>query len=77
MFIRSALALTGIGAAIGLAAAAGLTQLMKSLLFGVSPLDPLTYLSVLIALAASAVLASYLPARRAAAMNPVEALRAE
>jgi predicted permease len=77
MFIRSALMLTGIGVAIGLAAAAGLMQLMKSLLFGVSPLDPFTYVSVLIVLAASAVLASYLPARRAASVNPVEALRAE
>ena len=77
MFIRSALALTGIGIAIGLAAAAGLMRLMKSLLFGVSPLDPFTYVSVLIVLATSAVLASYLPARRAAAVNPVEALRAE
>jgi len=45
--------------------------------FGVSPLDPFTYGSVLIVLAASAVLASYPPARRAAAVNPVEALRAE
>jgi ABC-type antimicrobial peptide transport system permease subunit len=77
VFIRSALVLTGIGVAIGLAAAAGLMRLMKSLLFGVSPLDPFTYVSVLIVLAASAVLASYLPARRAAAVNPVEALRAE
>jgi predicted permease len=77
MFVRSALALTGIGVAIGLAAAAGLMQLMKSLLFGVSPLDPFTYTSVLIILATSAVLASYLPARRAASVNPVEALRAE
>jgi ABC-type antimicrobial peptide transport system permease subunit len=77
MFVCSALALTGIGVAIGLAAAAGWMQLMKSLLFGVSPLDPFTYVSVLIVLAASAVLASYLPARRAAAVNPVEALRAE
>ena len=77
MFVRSALVLTGIGVAIGLTAAAGLMRLMKSLLFGVSPLDPFTYVSVLIVLAASAVLASYLPARRAAAVNPVEALRAE
>lgn len=77
MFIRSALLLTGSGIAIGLAAAAGLMRLMKSLLFGVSPLDPFTYVSVLIVLAASAVLASYLPARRAAAVNPVEALRAD
>jgi predicted permease len=77
MFVRSALVLTGIGMAIGLTAAAGLMRLMSSLLFGVSPMDPLTYASVLIILAASAVLASYLPARRAAAVDPVEALRAE
>jgi ABC-type antimicrobial peptide transport system permease subunit len=77
MFIRSALLLTGSGIAIGLAAAAGLMRLMQSLLFGVSPLDPFTYISVLIVLTASAVVASYLPARRAAAVNPVEALRAE
>jgi predicted permease len=77
MFVRSALVLTGCGLAIGLTAAAGLAGLMKSLLYGVSPLDPVTYVSVLTVLAVSAVLASYLPARRAAAVNPVEALRAE
>jgi predicted permease len=77
MFVRSALVLTGIGVAAGLAAAAGLMRLMKSLLFGVSPLDPFTYVSVLVVLATAAVLASYLPARRAAAVNPAEALRAE
>jgi ABC-type antimicrobial peptide transport system permease subunit len=77
MFVRSALVLTGIGVAAGLAAAAGLMRLMTSLLFGVSPLDPVTYVSVFVILAASAALASYLPARRAAAVNPVEALRAE
>jgi predicted permease len=77
MFVRSALVLTGCGLAIGLAAAAGLAGLMKSLLNGVSPMDPVTYVSVLMVLAASAALASYLPARRAAAVNPVEALRAE
>ena len=77
MFVRSALVLTGIGVAVGVVAATGLMRLMKSLLFGVSPLDPVTYVAVLMVLAASAVLASYLPARRAAAVNPVEALRAE
>jgi predicted permease len=77
MFVRSALVLTGIGVVIGVGSAAGLMQLMKSLLFGTSPLDPLTYLTVLGVLGASAALASYLPARRAAAVNPVEALRAE
>ena len=77
MFVRSALAMTAIGVAIGVGSAAGLMQLMKSLLFGTSPLDPFTYLAVLLVLAVSAVLASYLPARRAATVNPVEALRAE
>jgi predicted lysophospholipase L1 biosynthesis ABC-type transport system permease subunit len=76
MFVRSALVLTGVGVAIGLGAAAGLTRLMKSLLFGVSPLDPVTYLAIPLVLAACAVLASYLPARRAAGVDPVEALRA-
>jgi ABC-type antimicrobial peptide transport system permease subunit len=77
MFVRSALSLTVIGVAIGIAAAAALTQSMKSLLFGISPLDPVTYLTVPLVLGAAAVLASYLPARRAAAVNPVEALRVE
>jgi predicted permease len=77
MFVRSALVLTAIGVAIGVGSAAGLMQLMKSLLFGISPLDPLTYVAVLLVLAVSAVVASYLPARRAAAVDPVDALRAE
>jgi putative ABC transport system permease protein len=77
MFVRSALALTGVGILLGLVAAAGLTQLMKSLLFGISPTDPLTYGAVIAVLGAVALVASYLPARRAASVNPVEALRAE
>jgi ABC-type antimicrobial peptide transport system permease subunit len=77
LFVRHGLALAGSGAAIGLAAAAGLTQLMKSVLFGISPVDPLTYTAVPLVLVAATVLASYLPARRAAAVDPVETLRAE
>ncbi len=77
MFVRYGLALAGMGVAIGLGAAAGLARLMKSLLFGISPLDPLTYAAVPVVLVAAAVLASYLPARRAAAVDPVEALKAE
>jgi predicted permease len=77
MFVRSALVLTGIGVVIGVCAAAGLMQLMKSLLFGISPLDPFTYIAIPLVLVASAALASYLPARRAASVDPVEALRAE
>ena len=77
MFVRSALLMTAAGMAIGLAAAGLLIQLMRSLLFGISPLDPVTYLTVPLVLAVAALLASYLPARRAAAVNPVETLRWE
>lgn len=77
MFVRNALVLTAIGAAIGLAAAALLTQAMRSLLFGITPLDPVSYLTVPCILAAAALLASYLPARRAASVDPVQTLRSE
>jgi ABC-type antimicrobial peptide transport system permease subunit len=65
------------GVACGLGAAIALTRLMSSLLFEVSPIDPLTYSAVAIGLVLAAALASYLPSRRAAAVDPVEALRAE
>ena len=77
MFVRSALVLTGVGLVIGLGAAAALMRLMKTLLFGISTLDPLTFLAVPLMLATAAALASYLPARRAAGIDPVDALRAE
>ena len=77
LFVRYGLALSSAGSAIGLAAAAGLTRLMKSVLFGISPVDPLTYTAVPLILIAATVLASYFPARRAAAADPVEALRAD
>lgn len=77
MFVRSALMLTGVGTVIGLGAAAALMRLMGTLLFGISPLDPVTFLAVPVALVAAAALASYLPARRTTAIDPVEALRAE
>ena len=77
MFVRSALVLTGVGTAVGLGASAALMRLMRTLLFGVSPLDPVTFTAVPVALVVAAALASYLPARRTTAVNPVEALRAE
>ena len=77
MFVRSALVLTGVGTVLGLGAAAVLMRLMRTLLFGVSPLDPVTFTAVPVVLVAAAALASYLPARRTAAVDPVEALRAE
>jgi ABC-type antimicrobial peptide transport system permease subunit len=77
MFVRAAMVLTATGVGLGLCGAAVLTQSMKSLLFEISPLDPLTYVVIPLVLIASAVVASYLPARRAASVNPVDALRAE
>jgi hypothetical protein len=77
MFVRYGLGLAAIGIACGLAAAVTLTRLMGSLLFEVSPIDPLTYAAVCASLTAAAVLASYVPALRATMVNPVTALRAE
>jgi hypothetical protein len=77
MFVRHGPWLAGIGAGLGLVAAAGLTRLMSSLLFGVTARDPVTYTAVSALLITAAVLASYLPARRAIAVDPVQALRAE
>ena len=77
MFVRSAIVLTIVGTAVGLGAAAALMRLMRTLLFGISPLDPVTFTLVPCALVAAAALASYLPARRTAAVNPVDALRSE
>ena len=61
----------------GLLMAAGATRLLRSLLFHVSPLDPVTYGCGVVALCGAAVLASYIPSRRTASVNPAEALRAE
>ncbi len=77
MFVRHGLLLTGIGIACGLGAALALSRLIANLLYEVSPMDPLTYFAVSIVLVAASVLASYLPARRVIAVDPVEALRAE
>jgi putative ABC transport system permease protein len=77
MFVRQAVKLTLIGVACGLAAALALMRVMSSLLFGVKPADPLTYGVAAVGLIATAALAGYLPSRRVAAVNPVEALRAE
>jgi ABC-type antimicrobial peptide transport system permease subunit len=76
MFVRQGLAEAGAGVVCGLAAAFALTRLMESVLFGVSPADPVSYLTASAALVSAAALASYLPARRATRINPVEALRA-
>lgn len=77
MFVGHGLMLAGIGVAIGLMAAFGLMRLMSSLLFEVSPVDPLTYVVVSLTLVAATVLACYVPALRATAVDPTEALRSE
>ena len=77
MFIRSGLALAGVGVACGLLAAAGLTRLMKSLLFGVAAADPVTWGAMACAMVLAALAASYVPARRATAVDPVDTLRSE
>jgi predicted permease len=77
MFLRHGLVLAGVGVATGLVAAAGVTRLMSTLLYGVAPLDPVTFVAVPIILIATTMLASYLPARRVASVDPVEALRSE
>jgi putative ABC transport system permease protein len=77
LFLRHGLVLSAIGIVLGIAGAAGLTQLMSSLLFGVQPLDWVTYLSVAAGLGATALVASYVPAARAARIDPSVALRYE
>ena len=77
IFVRSALTLAGVGVVIGLSAAAVVAQLMRALLFGVRPLDPLSFATMALVLVAAAALASYLPASRIFAINPADVLKAE
>jgi putative ABC transport system permease protein len=77
MVLKQGAILAGTGIAIGLLGAFGLTRLMEAMLFGVSATDPMTFVLVAAVLGGVAMLASYLPARRAARTDPVEALRAE
>jgi putative ABC transport system permease protein len=77
MVMRRGMGLTAAGALAGIAAAAALSQLVRSQLFGVQPSDPLTLISVLVLMGTVAAAAAYLPARRAARVDPVVALRAQ
>ncbi len=77
LFVRQGLWLTGIGIGCGLVVAFVTMRLMSSILFNVSPVDPLTYVVITAGVIATAYLACYLPSRRAATVNPVNALRAE
>jgi predicted permease len=77
LFVRQGLWLTAIGIACGLIAAFATMRLMSSILFNVSPVDPITYATMIVGVVAAAYLACYLPSRRAAMVNPLNALRAD
>jgi predicted permease len=77
MFLRQGITLSVVGLAIGLVAALALTRLMSSLLFGIESTDVVTYAAAIGVILGAAALASYLPARRASAIDPVETLKAE
>jgi ABC-type antimicrobial peptide transport system permease subunit len=77
LFLRHGMVLTAIGLVIGVGAALALTRLMTSLLFGVSAMDPFTYIAGAGTLGSVALLATYLPARRAARIDPIVALRSD
>jgi predicted permease len=75
LFLRHGLVLTSVGISVGTVVATFLTRVMSALLFGVTPTDPLTYVVASAALAAAALVATYLPARRASRIDPIVALR--
>ena len=77
MVCKQGLVLTVVGLAVGLGLALGLTRLMSKLLFGVSPTDPVTFVIIALLLAVVALLACYVPARRATKVDPLVALRYE
>jgi predicted permease len=77
IFVSRGLSLTAIGLALGLVAAAALMRLLSSLLFGVNPFDPVTYIAVAASLGLVALIATWLPARQATRIDPMSALRAE
>jgi ABC-type antimicrobial peptide transport system permease subunit len=77
LILRHGMSVALIGVVAGLASAFVLTRFMRNLLFGVAPADPVTFAAVALLLAAVAFVASYVPARRAARVDPMKALRAE
>ena len=77
LFVRRGLLLLAIGIGAGLALASGLSRWVASLLFGLTPLDPLTYVAVAALTCVAVTAGSYIPARRAASVDPMETLRSE
>ena len=77
IILGEGLTTTGVGIALGIIAALALTRTIESLLFGVTPSDPLTFVIITALLLVTAVLAAWLPARRAARIDPLISLRSE
>jgi len=77
LFVRRGILLACVGSVVGIAAAMGLSRWVSSLLFGVTALDPATYVASTLIVSAEALIASYIPARRASSTDPVESLRAD
>ncbi len=77
MVMRRAMALASLGVVVGLAAAWGSSRFLRGLVFGITPTDPLTFFGIAVVVTAVCALASYLPARRAARLDPVRALRTD
>ena len=77
LVVRQGLGLAALGIAVGIAAALALSRVLSSLLYGVSPADPATYAAIVLGVGALALLASYVPALRAARLHPARVLRSE
>jgi predicted permease len=77
LFVRRGIIVAAAGVLLGLAAATALTRLMESVLFGIEPLDPITFIATPMVLATAALIATYVPARRALSVDPVETMRTE
>ena len=77
MVVRKGMTLVAIGVVVGLAAALAASRLMAGLIYGVSALEPITFVGITSLLCAIALLATYFPARRAASIDPMLALRAD
>ena len=77
MVIKKGMTMVGVGVILGAAVSIGASRLMENMIYGVSAIDPITFLGVPGVLCVVALLATYLPARRAASIDPMRALRSE